>query len=156
MEDSRMSAYKVSVEIEGRIVDSIVKEGVLATIETGTLLNSVETPKHKVVIMVGRATGGPSAWIQVSHYNGGGHPQIAYEGWVKKSGDRIQALAGSSSIAASLVEEVSPSAEVTNCHANAEFGTLSCCTSNGNGCYVRCCNGCCSDPVGCPGASCCG
>ena len=76
-----MAAYKVSVEVGGHSLESIVKDGVLATIETGTHKNGIETPQHKVVIMVGQSSTGASAWVQVSHYNGTIYPQIAHEGW---------------------------------------------------------------------------
>ena len=36
-----------------------------------------------------------------------------------------------------------------------EAKLLACCTSQGSGCQVYCCGGCCRDPDACPGPSCC-
>ena len=49
-------------------------------------------------------------------------------------------------------ESVLPSALSSS---KLEAKLFTCCTSQGSGCQVYCCGGCCRDPDACPGASCC-
>ncbi len=150
-----MDVFKVVVSVEGRDVSIHVKEGVLATVETGTLANDVRTPKNKVTAIVGPSSKGPVAWVQVASYDASRAARITHEGWVESGVGQVLSLLANDPAKASLSRESNPPADMVKCQEDAAFGSDACCTSSGNGCYVRCCGGCCSDPVGCPGAGCC-
>jgi hypothetical protein len=150
-----MDICKVTVAVNGRDLQAIVKAGVMATIETGALTNGIQTPKDKINIIVGRAGQGLSAWVQVSQFDVNKTASITHEGWISEGTGSLSSFSNSISAKASLSRVDSPSPEVIKCQEDAAFGLTACCTSNGSGCYVKCCSGCCSDPAGCPGASCC-
>lgn len=150
-----MDLYKVVVSVEGRDISTYVKEGVLASVETGSLTGSVQTPKSKVTVIVGQSAKGPVAWVQVGRYNANRMVQVTHEGWVGLGNGQVSSQTAHGPANASLSLETNPTPDMIKCQSDADFGVEACCTSNGNGCYVRCCGGCCSDPVGCPGASCC-
>lgn len=145
--------YRISVDLDGREINSFVKEGALSTVELGSLENNEERPSHRICAIVARSEDEPTAWVQLSSFQDGRFI-LSSEGWFTLGQEpvptgAIPAATGRLTIAS--VEDlgtIKPNPE-------ARFGVLACCTSNGNGCYVRCCNSCCSDPVGCPGASCC-
>jgi hypothetical protein len=145
-----MSIHKLSFEIEGRSVEMIVKAGVLATMEAGKHENKVQQPQHRACVIVDSASNPPQAWIQISKSQAGSFVVIN-EGWIGGADGASTSFA--SSVRGKFLA-VSPD-EARN-QNDAKFGILSCCTSYGNGCYVTCCNSCCSDPTACPGASCCG
>jgi hypothetical protein len=151
-----MNFYKVTVNVDGRNLESIVKEGVVATIEAGKRDNGVNRPQTKISIVAGQKANEPSAWIQVLRPNGTGAFLVSYEGWIDRKDKRLGSPASDDPTRASVerVERVDdlPRKLVEG----ATFGAFDCCTAYGNGCYIICCNGCCADPVGCPGASCCG
>ena len=150
-----MEIFKVKVAINGRDLEAFVKSGVMSTIETGSHENKAQTPKTKVNIIVGQTKEEPVAWVQVSQFDEDRTVHITHEGWVSNKDGSLEPLSIFSATKASLTLVTNPPEEVIKCQMNAEFGVLSCCTSYGSGCYVTCCNCCCSDSVGCPGASCC-
>ena len=150
-----MTAFKVTVEVGGRSIESVVRRGILATVEVGTHTEKVETPSHKIVILSDKADDGPTAWIQISSYTDS-RAEITYEGWIKGGSATLRHSYDGSAVTAFISEERSASQEVLDAHIDLVPGSMRCCISYGSGCYVKCCNGCCSDPVGCPGASCCG
>ena len=78
--------YKVSVSVDGRNVESVVKEGVLATVETGKHVEKSKTPANKIWILAGQRGDGAVAWVQVATIRGDGGLSITHEGWV--GGDR--------------------------------------------------------------------
>ncbi|HWW13788.1 MAG TPA: hypothetical protein VN310_03925 [Candidatus Dormibacteraeota bacterium] len=150
-----MSFYKVTVNVDGRNLETLVKEGVLASIEVGKHTNKVKKPSHKIVVIAGQKNNTPMAWMQVSKIDGSA--SIVHEGWIGDGQDKLVAVSSASAPAKASVESVNEIPEKSlKSLQNAGFGVFGCCTSYGSGCYVTCCNGCCSDPVGCPGASCCG
>ncbi len=152
--EALMEVFKVNIALGQRKLEAFVNKGVVATIETGSLMNQIRSPVDQVVIIVGDSTHGPTVWTQVSQIKQG-MTQITHQGFMEeKAGDLDRSLKlFSAEVSLTRVEH--PPAEVLKCLAKTSFGLWNCCTANGNGCYVRCCNGCCSDPVGCPGASCC-
>jgi hypothetical protein len=150
-----MDIYKVTVAINGRDLEALVKAGVLATIETGSLDNGAETPRDKVTIIVGQGKQRPTAWIQVSRFAAGRVINVTHEGWISEGVGALESCSSLNAANTSLSKVVDPSAEVMKCQGEAAFGARACCTRTGSGCYVTCCGGCCSDPFGCPGASCC-
>lgn len=150
-----MDLYKVIVQVGARNIDITVKQGILATVETGLRENGVEKPKSKVAVLVGTGRDGLSAWVQVAEFGMNGALGVTHEGWVAEGSRQIESLTKATSSTASLSRVTNPTAEMLKCQEDADFGPLACCTSSGSGCYVKCCGGCCSDPVGCPGASCC-
>lgn len=150
-----MEIFKVAVAVEGRNIEVLLKNGVLATVETGSLQGKIESPKNKVSVIVGEGRQGLAAWVQVGRFNSDKSLTISHEGWVREGDGEVSECTSVTSAVASLARIANPTAEMLKCQDKAEFGALACCTSYGNGCYVRCCNSCCSDPVGCPGASCC-
>lgn len=137
-----MDLFRVTVSVDGRNLDVVVKTGVIATIETGPHENKIEKPKNKVTVIVGQGKRGFAAWVQVSRFDESKSAHVTHEGWVQEGDGQLSRVVG-------------PSAEMLKCQEDAEFGALACCTAYGSGCYVRCCNSCCSDPTRCPGASCC-
>lgn len=149
-----MSVLKVSVEVNGRELEAFVIEGVLASIETGSLDGDTEVPEHKVNIMPGENSGSPTAWVQVLSL-GGGAEKVLNQGWVSANATSLEAVGTGSTAKATIESVANPTSEVMECQAEAKFGIMACCTARGSGCYVRCCNSCCSDPHRCPGASCC-
>lgn len=151
-----MDIFKVSVAVEGRNLDILLKAGVLATIETGTQEQKVEKPKSKVSVIISEGKQGISAWVQVGQFDDKKIIHISHEGWVREGQGQINALSPDAPAAASLSRVESPTEEMRKCQEDADFGALACCIAYGNGCYVRCCNSCCADPVRCPGARCCG
>ena len=154
-----MEVFRVTVAVDGRDLEMIVKAGVVATIETGSYEDEIEKPESKVSIIVGNGRQGLSAWVQVAQFEDGRAARISHEGWVQEGQGQIMALLDSAPAAASLSRVSNPSEEMSRCHDNVDFGTFACCTGRGRRgsrvCYVRCCNSCCSDPRRCPGARCC-
>lgn len=152
-----MDVFKVTVSVDGRDLEAFVKAYVLATIETEIHQNQQQrTPQDKVSIFVGQSPNGPAAWIQVFRFDAAHALQVTHEGWVSSADNALNALSGRKPASASLVLIQSPPPEVIKCHDGVSFGSFACCTSYSNGCYVTCCNSCCSDSAKCPGASCCG
>jgi hypothetical protein len=151
-----MSFYKVTVTVSGRNLESIVKEGVIATTEVGKHENKIQRPQTKVSILAGQKAGKPSAWVQVSKANDAGSFVISHEGWITSDANQLNSLTSDGSAAVTMESIARDNGAVGKLALNAEFGTRGCCTAYGNGCYITCCNACCSDPTGCPGASCCG
>jgi hypothetical protein len=150
-----MNLYKVTVQVGPRNIDVTVKQGILATVETGTRENRVNKPKSKVAVLVGTGRAGLSAWVQLSEFHSDGTLSVTNEGWVAEGSGDIGSMNKNAPASASLSRIANPTPEMIKCQEDADFGPLACCTSSGNGCYVNCCGGCCSDPVGCPGAGCC-
>jgi hypothetical protein len=91
----------------------------------------------------------------VSHFNENREAHITHEGWINEGGGKIETISTLDPSKASLTLLKNPSAEVIECQKDKDIGVKACCTAYGSGCYVRCCNSCCSDPYGCPGARCC-
>lgn len=149
-----MDIYKIKVAVNERQLECIVRSGVLATIETGRHQDRVEQPIDRVAIIVGTDSGRASAWVQVSKFDGELF-RISSEGWVFED-QAVQPMPARISAVQGSIERASE-ADIRSerTHEDAVFARSRCCTSYGNGCYVKCCGGCCSDPVGCPGASCC-
>jgi hypothetical protein len=150
-----MNIHKVTVNIENRSLEAFVREGVLATIETGKQVDKVKTPINKIWILSVHKDGKAAAWMQIAALRDGA-ASITHEGWIGDGRPELTALSNKPSTRATveLAHDV-PEKSRENLE-RAKIGTFGCCTSYGNGCYVTCCNSCCSDPVGCPGASCCG
>ena len=146
-----MDLYKLSVDVENRPVEITLQAGLLATAEFGR----ASKPKSKVSVLVGSGKQGLSAWVQVLDFETDGTARVTHDGWLVEGDGEIQAIGGRGIAKASLSRISNPTAEMLKCQQDADFGAMACCTSNGNGCHVTCCNACCSDPVGCPGASCC-
>lgn len=150
-----MNFYKVTVTVDGRDLESVVKEGVVATIEAGKRDNGVNQPQMRISIIAGQKANEPSAWIQVSRPSGAGTFLISHEGWINGEDNKLGSVASDAPTKAT-VERVERVDDLPRkLLEGAEFGSFDCCTAYGNGCYVTCCNGCCADPVGCPGANCC-
>lgn len=150
-----MQIYEIIVGVRRRDLSVKVKEGVLATVETGSLQEGTRVPKDRVTVLVGQTQNGPTAWVQIADYDTGRAARITHEGWIDLGSGQVQSLSTLDASRATLSRLSNPTAEVLRCQEQSAFGTDACCTSHGNGCYVRCCGGCCSDPVGCPGAGCC-
>jgi hypothetical protein len=148
-----MELINVKVQLEDRIVEIISSKGNVATFESGIVTDSIEYPKDKIVIFTNNKglTNEPAAWVQVFKYDDNHNINLVKEGWINGIEESLINI-GSIEI---LNEKNGTDYE---CMKDVKFGLLGCCTSYGNGgrCYVRCCGGCCSDPYGCPGASCCG
>ena len=146
--------YKVRVTVNERQLECTVRSGILATIETGKHQDRVEQPIDRVAIMVGADSGRASAWVQVSNFDGE-HFRVSSEGWISEDRD-VQSMPARIKTVEGSIERASEADIISaRTHEDAVFGRSRCCTSYGNGCYVKCCGGCCSDPTGCPGASCC-
>lgn len=151
-----MRFFKVSVELGGRKSSCVVREGVMATIEVGSHIDKAEKPEHKASIIVQEGRDGLVAWVQTATFADGKILTVATEGWLSPTGNSQSISSFDHAPTGLFVEIDSNSEEARKCAAETTFGPLACCTAYGNGCYVRCCGGCCSDPVRCPGASCCG
>lgn len=147
-----MDFLKVTVSVDGRDVDISVKRGAMATAEFGAIIDGAEVPKSRVAVIADIKSGTPVAWTQVSKYDGNSFV-IEGEGWLGESVDRASIVGNAVNGGVSYLETTEESH--IDCLKEAEFGILACCTSSAGSCYVRCCGGCCSDPYGCPGASCC-
>lgn len=150
-----MDIYEVKVPVEDREIVVLVRPGVMATVETGSHNDKVESPEHRVNVLVGNGLNGVAAWVQISKYDDGQGFTLEYEGWVQNDNRNVGTLSGIDGLNATLSLVADPSPETLKCQETASFGETACCTAYGNNCYVRCCNGCCSDPRRCPGASCC-
>lgn len=152
-----MRFFNVKIQVGGREAQCIVKEGVLATMEVGSHVDKTrQRPRHKVSVLMGEAVNGPAAWVQVASFDSDGKLAVDSEGWITSDGGVHSIASFAMSPLASFDEIDAASEDAVKCAEEAHFGPLACCTSYGNGCYVTCCGGCCSDPYGCPGASCCG
>lgn len=149
-----MSYYQVRVQVNGRDLEMFAREGVPSTIEVGSHKDRVKTPQHKVSIIAGQTNGKATAWVQIAEHSSGAL-SVSHVGWVDDSNRSVKALFNAPAAAASVSKVDRLPENTIRTLEKAQFGTDGCCTSYGNGCYVTCCNGCCSDPVGCPGASCC-
>lgn len=149
-----MDIYKINVNVDERTLECTVRSGVLASIETGTHENKVETPKVRVSLIVGEQREQPSAWVQVSEFDGENF-RIKSEGWIGESSEIKMMPAQIPPVDATLQRVSEDEVASIKTHEEAIFGRSRCCTSYGNNCYVKCCGGCCSDPHGCPGATCC-
>jgi hypothetical protein len=154
--DMKMRCHKVTVSVDGRNLETLVREGVLATIETGKHVDKVKTPSNRISIMTGQRDGKSVAWVQVARVGADGVLSITNEGWIGDGQEQVASLSKGPGAKSSLeiLEQIPEKSRATL--EKAQFGVMGCCTAYGNGCYVTCCNGCCADPVGCPGASCCG
>ncbi|CAH1653542.1 hypothetical protein CHELA1G11_13686 [Hyphomicrobiales bacterium] len=152
LREGEMSIFKVMVEVDGRNIQCTVKEGVLATIETGTHDNKVRTPECRIALIVGRGDEEPTAWVQISKYTATNSLEVHAEGWIAAGGPGLSTLSSGAVLVGALTEAEGVELQSV---AEGKFGTLACCTAYGNGCYVRCCGGCCSDSTRCPNASCC-
>jgi SHS2 domain-containing protein len=150
-----MNFHQITVHVDGRDLESIVKEGVLATVEVGTHVDRVTKPETRVLIVTGRKDGKPVAWVQVAYANGIGALHISHEGWVSDGCEELSSSASGSPIRAKLKLVKAVPDKSRDSIEKAQFGVTACCTSYGKGCYVKCCGGCCKDPVKCPGAGCC-
>ena len=116
----------------------------------------MESPTYKMNVIVSTADGGHSAWVQLGKFDNVGSLAVVAEGWVAEGAAMAATTIFGAGLKASLARATNVSADALKCQQDARFGALACCTAYGNGCYVRCCNSCCSDPYRCPGASCCG
>jgi hypothetical protein len=151
-----MRYFKATISVGGREAYCVIREGVMATMELGSHANKIEKAEHKASIIISEGADGPIAWVQTADFTDQGKLSIASEGWVKAQGDAQTISSFGAVPSASFVEIDATSEDARKCAEETSFGPLACCTAYGNGCYVRCCGGCCSDPVRCPGASCCG
>ncbi|MBV2150061.1 hypothetical protein KRZ98_17600 [Sphingobium sp. AS12] len=147
-----MSVYKVTVEVDGRSVESILKAGVPATMEVGTHKDQVTSPEHRISMMVTESDDQPAAWVQVAKIQAE-TVEVLAEGWLGNDSN-LKALNTFGAVPTGTITVASE--KEASARLSPEHAAFGCCTAYGNGCYVRCCNGCCSDPGRCPGASCCG
>lgn len=150
-----MELYKVAVEASGRSVELILKAGIVATAEFGSHKDKVREPQDRILAMVGEGSAGLAAWVQVGRYDAAGQLSLIQEGWIAEGGGQLEGFKGSP-VPATLSRIADPTAEMLACQKDSEVGAMDCCIEYGSNCYVRCCNSCCADPYGCPGASCCG
>lgn len=156
-----MELFKVTVDVDGRNLDIVMKAGVIASVEVGSHKDKVEkNPANKINVIVGQGKSGLAAWVQVAKVAKSNSFQVIHEGWINEGDGHIESCAGLNHAIASLSRVANPSAEMQERQKNVDFSPLDCCTSygtkpDGGTCYVTCCNSCCSDPVGCPGAGCC-
>jgi hypothetical protein len=150
-----MKAYKISVEVDGRVLESTVKEGVLATIETGTHVDKVTKPEHRVALIVGILDSKPIVWTQIAKAVDGQFT-ITHEGWIKEGQHALASVTTDQKDSVASMESLAEApAESTRSLEQSKFGVTACCTAYGRGCYVKCCGACCADPARCPGARCC-
>jgi len=147
-----MDFLKVTVFVDGRDIDVSVRRGAMATAEFGTIVDGAEVPKSRVAVIADIRDGIPVAWTQVSKYEGD-KIVIEGEGWLGSAVEKASIVGEVVTGGVSILDANQESH--IKCLEEAEFGILACCTSSSGSCYVRCCGGCCSDPAGCPGASCC-
>lgn len=150
-----MNIHKVRITLDGRSLESLVKEGVLATIETGKYADKVKTPESKIWVITGLKDDQPVAWIQVAKANTDGALSITHEGWIGNRREELTSIIAAPPIKASLESPQEVPDQSRKSLERATVGSFACCTAYGKGCYVTCCNSCCSDPARCPGASCC-
>ena len=151
-----MQYFRVTINIGGRDAYCIIKSGVMATMEIGSHSDKVEKAEYKASIIINEGPNGPVAWVQTAEFSDLGELSIISEGWVNARGDAQTISSFSAVPVASFAEIDATTEDARKCAEETSFGPLACCTAYGNGCYVRCCGGCCSDPARCPGASCCG
>ena len=147
--------YTVAVEVDGRDLVGHIKEGVVGSIETGLLNGTVEVPQHRVDIIVGQTSCGPVAWVQVSHADANGHYVIRNQGWIRPDAEALESTISSESTRASIARMTPVDAKIMECQQEIVFGSTDCCKAHGDGCWIKCCAVCCSDPTACPDASCC-
>lgn len=150
-----MDIFRITVSVDARNLEILMKTGIVATLETGLYENQVEIPESRLRVIVGQDKQGFCAWVQVTRLEEGEPARILHEGWIHEQPEAVSAVSTNPAAWASLSRVSNPSAEVLKCQEDASFASSECCTAYGNGCYVRCCNSCCSDPARCPGASCC-
>lgn len=148
--------YKVSVNVDQRSLDVIVKVGVVATMETGSHKNKIESPDRRLTVIVGEGKRGMAAWVQAGRFDGNKMLHISHEGWVFEGKGQLNALSSGDPLIVSLARIETSNDDIIKCQEKLTFASEDCCIAYGNGCYVRCCGSCCADPVGCPGARCCG
>ncbi len=149
-----MTVYSLNIDVAGRDVEMLVKSGVVATMETGKHVDKVRTAEHRVIVIVNEDGEKAVAWAQVSAASAGGRFSVLAEGWISEGGNPVGTFSDGNSIKGSLKRTDGTKAKAQE-KATFDFDRLACCTSYGSGCYVTCCNGCCSDQTACPGASCC-
>ncbi len=150
-----MELFKLTVEVAGRNVELVFQQGQAATAEFGTFQEEVESAEHRVSVFAGFGPKGLAAWVQTAEYEADGSYRVVNEGWISEGNGSLPSTKAAASVNATLVRVSDPSPEMLECQAEVEFGLTRCCTATGRGCYVRCCNSCCSDPHRCPGARCC-
>lgn len=150
-----MDLIRVTVKVNDRSVEVVTKIGVLASCEFGAHREGQSIPEHRVNCIGSMQDGEISAWAQVSVVVEDKSLVIA-EGFLRENGEPTQSTFPLSAIIGSVVRVSEEDASQLSLATNASAGAQSCCTSYGSGCYVTCCNSCCSDPYRCPGASCCG
>jgi hypothetical protein len=152
-----MEFAKVKVQVAGRDIEAIVRLGTVATVETGTHKDRHDLiPTARITIHAGLKDQEAAAWVQVAKFADGKF-SIVHEGWASAKPGSLELSAshfGPTQASIELLEDVD--LDKSPLLRNAKFGTRGCCTAYGNGCHITCCNACCSDPTGCPGASCCG
>lgn len=150
-----MQVCKLTVMVNQRPIESLIRVGSIATVETGRLNDDVKEPEDRISISINDADEGPVAWVQVGKFGSNKSLTMVNEGWVRLGDNTLSGFGNGEGISATL-ELVNDAAEKTmQSLGQVKHGTLACCTARGNGCYVECCNSCCSDPTRCPGASCC-
>ena len=151
-----MKLFKVAVEVDGRSIESEVRAGVLASVETGILKDESEIPEHKINLILDDSSNEPTAWVQVIKIDEKLNQKVINEGLAGNSELLLDAITGEKSSCKVAISEIEvEEKDLKECHKITSLKTRRCCTAYGRGCYVRCCNSCCSDPTRCPGASCC-
>ena len=130
-----------------------------STSSGGSYSTKVETPQNGIPIVAGRSESQPTAWIHIANYDGEDLPVASETGVSAESEPRAMADSISPIATSSQCVSKSDVASLTIHHDDAALGpataSQACCISYGNGCYVRCCGGCCAAPIRCPGAGCC-
>lgn len=153
-----MNLFRIELDFGGHPLGMVLSSGLVGTVETGSSVDGVDRARRRITAIISGSPNGPAGWIQLAKAEGSDNLVLSHEGWVQLGKpSAISALNGSETMLLAKLEVVeNPTEETLKCQATAQFGATSCCTSYGSGCYVTCCNSCCSDPVGCPGAGCCG
>ena len=97
-----MNIHKVRIALDGRYLESFVREGVLATVEIGKQVEKRKTPEIRLSIITGLKGDQPVAWIQVAKPDQDGNLSITHEGWIGDGSSVLDSLKKDSSIEATI------------------------------------------------------
>ncbi|WP_428737234.1 hypothetical protein [Sulfurimonas sp.] len=150
-----MQVYRVSIKIEDKSFENIMKDGVMASTEFGRLNGDEEIPAYKVNVLVKNENDISTTWAQILKYDSSKGYILFEEGFIHHEEKILKSNMSDNFIEASVHIEEMKDSNIIKCLSEVSFSKRKCCTSYGDNCYVKCCNCCCSDAVACPGASCC-
>ena len=131
-----------------------VRPGVLASAEWGVEEDGKDIPSQIIKVLVNEAEGERQAWIQILDST----RTVIQEGIVGSTESSLEAFKADISSANCTVEALDEK-DAPSCLKDVEVLKRKCCRRtgrkpNGNGCYVRCCNACCSGGSACSAACC--